>query len=55
MIRIPVCFSSEILDRRDKERDHGPCAYCYNFNCLALSWLPARVLGYAVRVRVQAQ
>jgi hypothetical protein len=33
----PVCFSSEILGRRDKERDHGPCAYCNSFSCLALA------------------
>jgi hypothetical protein len=33
----PVCFSSEILGRRDKERDHGPCAYCNSFSCLALT------------------
>ena len=37
MIRIPVCFSSEILGRRDKERDHGPCAYCNSFSWLALT------------------
>jgi hypothetical protein len=35
--RIPVCFSSGSLGRRDRERDHGPCAYCNNFTCLALT------------------
>jgi hypothetical protein len=34
---IPVCFSSEILGGRDKERNHGPCAYCNDFSCLALT------------------
>ena len=37
MIRIPVYFSSGSLGRRDRERDHGPCAYCNEFSCLALT------------------
>ena len=37
MIRIPVCFSSKILGRGDKEKDHGPCVYCRSFSCLALT------------------
>jgi len=37
MIPIPVCFFIRNPNKRDNERDHGPCAYYNNFSCLALT------------------